>query len=365
MILRILVYSHSIVILCTVAHAQFTPLITTGASSTFVENKAMYISGGFNRPQRVVPQTFAIDLSSSWDASAPKATELSTTNSLQDAVVPNAGLSADGRFVIFSNGYSSIFNPSTNQWTNPTTVRYFNPKDAFHLAAGADPRTGLVYIPSGYVNGTGTASVTTMLQYDPVKGTSNSLPMTDGPGIIKGYTIIWSEYLKKFIIYGGYIDADPLNILSTYDPASRVWTQPAATYPPPPRVRHCAVPRMGGKKMLIFGGFVDSAWSRNLEDLWELDLETYVWSRGANATGLGRGLMVCAASSNHFISWGGQDKTGVVSKNLTLVYSLNSGAWTSSYQPETLPPEPKKSNVGVIVAVVVSIVVLLIAAVGL
>lgn len=60
MILRILVYSHSVVILCTVANAQFTPFITTGASSSFVENKAIYISGGFNRPQRVVPQTFAI-----------------------------------------------------------------------------------------------------------------------------------------------------------------------------------------------------------------------------------------------------------------------------------------------------------------
>lgn len=59
MILRILVYSCSIVVLCTVANA-FTPLITTGASSSFVEGKAMYISGGFNRPQRVVPQTFAI-----------------------------------------------------------------------------------------------------------------------------------------------------------------------------------------------------------------------------------------------------------------------------------------------------------------
>ncbi|KAF9307170.1 hypothetical protein BGZ74_009876 [Mortierella antarctica] len=365
MILRILVYSHSVVILCTVANAQFTPFITTGASSSFVENKAIYISGGFNRPQRVVPQTFAIDLSSNWDASSPKATELSTTNSLQDAVVPNTALSSDGRLVVFSKGYSSIFNPTTNQWSNPTTIRNFNPKDAFHLAAAADPRTGLVYVPSGYVNGTGNATVTTMLQYDPIKGTSNSLPMTDGPGIVKGYSIIWSNYLKKFVIYGGYIDADPLNILSTYDPASRHWTQPVATYPPPSRVRHCAVPRMGGKKMLVFGGVVDSLWTKNLEDLWELDLETFVWSRGADATGFGRGLMVCAVSNNQFISWGGQDKAGIVTKNPTLVYSLNSGNWTSSYQSGAVPPEPKGPNVGVIVAVVVSIMVLLAAAVGL
>ncbi|KAF9309082.1 hypothetical protein BG003_010228 [Podila horticola] len=365
MILRILVYSCSIVVLCTVANA-FTPLITTGASSSFVEGKAMYISGGFNRPQRVVPQTFAIDLSSDWDTSSPKTTELSTINSLQDAVVPNAALSSDGRLVVFSNGYSSIFNPTTNQWSNPTTVRYFNPKDAFHLAAAADPRTGLVYVPSGYVNGTGNATVTSMLQYDPVKGISNSLPMTNGPGIVKGYSIIWSDYIKKFVIYGGYIDADPVNILSTYDPASRTWTQVSATYPPPTRVRHCAVPRMGGKKMLIFAGFVDSAWTQNLEDLWELDLETYVWSKGSDATGLGRGLMACAVSNNHFISWGGQDKTGVITQSPTLVYNLNSGTWTSSYQSGSVLPTPKRSNVGIIVAVVVSIVVLLAAvAIGL
>lgn len=58
MILRFLIFS--VVFLCTVAYAQFTPLITTGASSSFVDNKAMYISGGFNRPARIVPQTFAI-----------------------------------------------------------------------------------------------------------------------------------------------------------------------------------------------------------------------------------------------------------------------------------------------------------------
>ncbi|KAG0086522.1 hypothetical protein BGZ93_011457 [Podila epicladia] len=325
----------------------------------------MYISGGFNRPQRIVPQTFAIDLSSNWVASSPKAIELSTANSLQDAVVPNTALSNDGRLVVFSNGYSSIFNPTTNQWSNPITISNFNPKDAFHLAAAADPRTGLVYVPSGYVNSTGNTTVTTMLQYDPIKGTSTSLPMTDGPGIVKGYSIIWSDYLKKFVIYGGYIDADPLNILSIYDPASRLWTQPVAIYPPPARVRHCAVPRMAGKKMLVFGGFNDSSWTSNLEDLWELDLVTYEWRRGMNATGFGRGLMVCAVSNNHFISWGGQDKSGIVTKSPTLVYNFNSGAWTSSYQSGSVPPEPKGPNVGVIVAVIVSIVVLLAAAVGL
>ena len=60
MILRILIFSLSVVFLCTAANAQFTPLITTGASSSYVDNKAMYISGGFNRPERIVPQTFAI-----------------------------------------------------------------------------------------------------------------------------------------------------------------------------------------------------------------------------------------------------------------------------------------------------------------
>ncbi|KAF8934560.1 hypothetical protein BGZ52_004019 [Haplosporangium bisporale] len=362
----ILVYSLSILFLCTVANALFTPLITTGASSSFVENKAMYISGGFNRPQRVVPQTFAIDLSSDWDASAPKAIELSTVNSLQDAVVPNAALSStDGRLVVFSNGYTSIYTPSTNQWSNPLVVHYYNPNDAFHLAAAADPRTGLIYVPSGYETGTGNATVTTMLQYDPVVGTSTSLSMNGGPGFVKGYSIIWSDYLNKFVICGGYTVAEPFNILSIYDPDTRTWTQPTASNSPPARVRHCAVPWMGGQKMVVFGGFVDSAWTVALDDIWELDLSTYVWSKGTNATGLGRGLMVCAISNNSFVSWGGQDKTGIVSSNSTLVYDLSSNAWVSSYVSGAVPPSPQKSNTGVIVGVVVGVIVLLAVAVAL
>ncbi|KAF9374217.1 hypothetical protein CPC16_001426 [Podila verticillata] len=326
----------------------------------------MYISGGFNRPQRVVPQTFAIDLSSDWDASAPKAIELSTVNSLQDAVVPNAALSStDGRLVVFSNGYTSIYTPSTNQWSNPLVVHYYNPNDAFHLAAAADPRTGLIYVPSGYETGTGNATVTTMLQYDPVVGTSTSLSMNGGPGFVKGYSIIWSDYLNKFVICGGYTVAEPFNILSIYDPDTRTWTQPTASNSPPARVRHCAVPWMGGQKMVVFGGFVDSAWTVALDDIWELDLSTYVWSKGTNATGLGRGLMVCAISNNSFVSWGGQDKTGIVSSNSTLVYDLSSNAWVSSYVSGAVPPSPQKSNTGVIVGVVVGVIVLLAVAVAL
>lgn len=281
--------------------------------------------------------------------------------------MPNAALtSTDGRLVVFSNGYTSIYTPQTNQWSNPLVVRYLNSKDAFYLAAAADPRTGLIYIPSGYETGTGNTTVTTMLQYDPLLGTSISLPMNGGPGIIRGYTIIWSDYLNKFVIYGGYTLDEPLNILSTYDPDTRNWTQPTTSYAPPPRVRHCAVPWMGGQKMVVFGGFVDNAWTSTLEDIWELDLGTFMWSKGTNATGLGRGLMVCAVSNDNFISWGGQDMTGVVANNTTLVYNLNINAWVSNYESgAVVPPPPKKSNTGVIVGVVVGVIVLLAVAVAL
>lgn len=291
---------------------------------------------------------------------------LSTVNSLQDAIVPNAALtSTDGRLVVFSNGYTSIYTPSTNQWSNPLSVNNFNPTDAFYLAAAADPRTGLIYIPSGYETSTGNATVTTMLQYNPILGTSTSLPMDGGPGIIKGYSIIWSDYLKRFVIYGGYTVADPLNILSVYDPDTRNWTQPTASNSPPARIRHCAVPWMGGQKMIVFGGYADNAWTTILEDIWELDLGTYAWSKGTDATGLGRALMVCAVSSNTFISWGGQDLTGIVPNHTTLVYNLNSNAWVSRYESGVVTPPPQKSNTGVIVGVVIGVIVFLAVAVAL
>ncbi|KAF9419698.1 hypothetical protein BGZ94_009329 [Podila epigama] len=363
----------SFITLATVARTQFVPLVTTGASSSFVENKAMYISGGYNRPQRAVPQMFAIDLSTAWDTNAPKAIELSSVNSLPDAVVPNAALnSIDGNLVIFSKGYSNVYDPRKNQWSNPITVPYFDPKDGFHLSGAADPRSGLIYIPSGYVTGPTGNITTTMLQYDPIRGTSTSLSMSGSPGLVKGYTIIWSAYLKKFVVYSGYLTADPLNILAMYDPTSYTWSQPAIyNAAPPPRVRHCSVPYENGKKMLVFGGFNDSKWTATLDDLYELDLSSYTWTKRASAgTSLGRGLMVCAISNGYFIAWGGQNKAGIVTANPTLVYSIKDNAWVTNYWPGEKPPGAGSggggggSKVGIIIAVVASILAILIAGVA-
>ncbi len=80
----------------------------------------------------------------------------------------------------------------------------------------------------------------------------------------------------KIYIFGGSGASSCLNDVWEYDISGNSWTQKFPTGGPPPiRYMHSAVVHNG--KMYVFGGALSTA--ATLSDIWELDLNTFVWTQ--------------------------------------------------------------------------------------
>ncbi|KFH67567.1 hypothetical protein MVEG_06299 [Podila verticillata NRRL 6337] len=316
-----------------VAHAQYAPNTVWGASSVFIENQAMYITGGFNLDYQ--NWTFLIDFTQGWDISAPASRQL-RTNPSADSLVPNALLNDQNTWLVFSNFKSYRYEIKLDTWSPIANLANLYPVNDWSQSGAADPTTGLFYIPNGFQ----LPNDNTMMQYDFAQNKTTEITAPGAPDSdLVGYSTVWSPYLRKLVVFGGKITKtlSVSNRLYTFDPVLKTWAEPITTGPRPPARRGpCGVSMHGGTKLVFFGGFSDFQGTTVLNDIYILDTTTMVWTQGAPAgsSSYGRAYMSCGASGDQFISWGGRVVAeAVVSYNVTMIYNIQSGAWVSRFDP--------------------------------
>ncbi|KAF9375370.1 Acyl-CoA-binding domain-containing protein 5 [Podila verticillata] len=316
------------------AHAQYAPNTVWGASSVFIENQAMYISGGYNLDYQ--SWTFLIDFTQGWDISAPASRQLRTSPSA-DASVPNALLNDQNTWLVVSKYKSYRYEIKQDSWSPIANLANLYPVNNWTQSGAADPTTGLFYIPNGFQLPGGDY---TMLQYDFAQNKTTPITAPGAPDSdLLNYSTVWSPYLRKLVVFGGlsarmHSESDRLY---TFDPVQKTWAEPITTGPrPPARSDSCGVSMHGGTKLVYFGGLNGAQGITALNDIYILDTTTMVWTQGAPAgsSSYGRAFMSCGASGDQFISWGGCVVTeAVVSYNVTMIYNIQSGAWVSRFDP--------------------------------
>ncbi|KAG0358880.1 hypothetical protein BG005_001695 [Podila minutissima] len=341
------------------ANAQsFQPLVAYGASSVFIEGKAMYVTGG-NSGGNNISQTFSLDLSSPWTVAAPKFTKLNSVRSPSDYQIPSALDKDQIGWLIVSGTQAYRYDISQNLWSTFDTLTNLFPADKWYLQATVDPVSNNFLIPNGFITNTTTGIISSMMQYDIVSGRTSSISMANGPIDHAAASVVWSRYLKKLIMFGGLLGNDTLNSLHTYDSVSGWAAITPTNAGPSPRAFHCAVVTNNGTKMVAFGGITNYPSNTISGDIYVLDLTTWTWSAGTPLkSDLTRANTACGATGDYFVSWGGNHGDAVTS-NITLLFNIKTMSWTDSFVPPPSPPEEKKSKVGMIVGIAAGVVVFL------
>ncbi|KAG0028423.1 hypothetical protein BGZ82_008431 [Podila clonocystis] len=283
-------------------------------SYAFIEGRLLYVTGGSNY-QTTVSQTFSIDLSSSWEIDAPKFILLGPVNSSPDYQVPSALISEQAGCIVFSNYRAFRYNFQSDSWCALNVLANLFPIASLALNGASDGKT--MFVPNGYLTSNSGQNGTSMMQYDPVLGTTSSITMAGGPVDHVGFTVTWSAFLKKFFIIDGHQGNTLSTIIYTFDPATSAWGVINPTNNPalPARTFHCAAAAASGPELF--------------------------------AVNYGRAGPACGVSGAMVVIWGGERNKGVVPTNVTLVYNMKTNQWTSSFVPSTSsesPPTPSGSN---------------------
>jgi len=313
----------------SIAHA-FQPTTTWRASSSFVENQALYITGGFASPQltKAVPQTFMIDLSVSWSTNDP------VYKQLPDGPATHSGMSAlssNGKdWLVMSNNTGYVYNTESITWTPFLTDNNFN--SAYGLSASTNPDTGLVYIPNGIRDRQGKYQ---LLVIDMVTKTQSSVPMHSNLSLSNTLSASWSQTHGSLLVIGG-----STNGLYTFNP-SKGWSDlslQAKGDIPATRTGACFAPVHKGAKMVYFGGTDSSQTARS--EIFILDVPSLTWTKGPNVDPLNaRAASSCAVSNDFFIVWGGLTTNSNTSisfpRDTTLVFDLKTSAWMPGFVAST------------------------------
>ncbi|KAF9394097.1 hypothetical protein CPC16_000147 [Podila verticillata] len=311
--------------------AAQTPVTSFGASQVVVQGKAMIISGGISTSQGVLSQTFAIDLSVSWDASSPKYSMLA--NGPADLYVP-FGQAADGSAIVISRGQSFSFNlNSSSGWILTGNLPNGINAAMTRLTGAIDPVTNIFYMPGGFrVAGAND----TMMQYSIAQGTAASLPMPPTLPLYAESTAVWSSYAKRLFLHGGRSPTDyiPLGDLYSFNPADNTWSKPVpGGDTPPKRYNHCMASDATGKRLVVFGGF-DNVVVPAFSDIYILNVETMQWTKGPDAgNATARAAPSCGIDNDLFIVWGGGYNSVTVTKNITLLFNLQTMQWVNQFTP--------------------------------
>ncbi|KAF9313019.1 hypothetical protein BG003_005683 [Podila horticola] len=338
--------------------AAQTPVTVYAASQVVIQGKAMIISGG--SPAEVANsfgdlfQTFSLDLTVPWETSNPEYNLF--VDGPSDLYVPS-GLSGDGSMIVISRGQSFSFNLSNpNSWTLAGSLSNGITSKATRLAGAIDPATNTFYLPGGYRV---TGANDTMMVYSIAHGTTASLPMHPTLSMYQESTAAWSAYAKRLFMHGGLSNNPVVPILGdlfAFNPASNTWSQSVtAGTIPSARHNHCMVSDATGKRLVVFGGFNATA-VPGLSDIYVLDVATMQWQKGPDAgSDVARGAPSCGIDHDFFIVWGGGYSSKAVTKNVTLLFNLQTMQWVDKFVPAApdTSTKPSSSSTGAIIGGVV------------
>ncbi|KAG0029045.1 hypothetical protein BGZ82_008154, partial [Podila clonocystis] len=319
----------------------FSPPITYGSSSVFVEDKALYVQGGIFSTRDSSTGTFALSLNSSWSIRYP------TITKLQDGIPtfysPGTLLNDGITWLnIRSSSQAASYNIQAGISTPSPTISAFN--NLVGLRAVTDAATGDVIIPNGYSSINNTSTNT--MRYSP--STSTATPLLQPPDLnnLTFYAIAWSSSARAAFMFGGYYPLTQSDTASLYrlDSGATAWTKVETTGGPTARESACMVPANNGTKLIVFGGL--RAPSTFLGDISIFDVTTSTWAKGQDGGETrARTGHVCAVSGDKFVTWGGEGALTLSNPSnveVVSVYSMATNTWLDQYvvPGSEVPPPP-------------------------
>ncbi|KAF9271513.1 hypothetical protein BGZ74_005935, partial [Mortierella antarctica] len=127
---------------------SYIPESTHGSVSAFIDGKVLYVHGGRTSSNQTTAQSFALDLSNSWDVATPAYKKL--PDDVKSAYNPGALFNNRTTLFILADWSYFYYNVLTGQLTaHHVGMNILNASHSAHAAA-THPETGQVYVPYGY-----------------------------------------------------------------------------------------------------------------------------------------------------------------------------------------------------------------------
>ncbi|KAG0034590.1 hypothetical protein BGZ82_005691 [Podila clonocystis] len=321
----------------------------------------------------ILRQTYYVDLSTSWNITAPKYTKMN--DGIYDFKFPNA-LMKDGVswFAISKKTYYT-YNLNTGDLTQNGLVENLN--NVTGISAAMEPTSGNMFLPNGHYS---TRNVTSSMMFSPSQSKGETIPPYSGTTGLLEYGIVWSESAKAFFIFGGFLQSSfgPYGTVSSnfmkYDPTTKAWSDINSAGGPSARRAPCMITANEGAMLIVFGGMGQLPSMPAMGDIYFYDVPTSKWSRGADSNSTAsRAAHACAVTGDYFIAHGGygvaQSKSPL--SEMTSVYNMKSKAWERQYiapgagsGPDRKEPSSSGSSNGGIIGGAVAAVAVILAGVG-
>lgn len=298
---------------------NFQPTAVYGTCNTFVEGRGLYVVGGKTGNQVTLSQVFMLDLSVSWITSNPVFKKLTDG---PPAYVPRCSMSSDGQeLFVLEGAVGYIYDVTSNAWTAMSNVNF---QTGQGKAAATDPESGIIYVPNGAMNFTGSLKMLALDMRTKVVGTSGMPTETVD---VYGFGA-WIAPLRSMVVM-----SMNRNSLMTFTPSisktSNGWDLFNTTgLDRLDDLDACMVSAYGGSKLVRFNMTGQSS------HVQMLDVATREWKVGAPGPYIYGSA--CAVTGDQFIAWGGHGAYTLV--NSTFVYNMKTDQWTTSYTaPSSLP----------------------------
>lgn len=218
--------------LLALASAQ-TPTLLCCMAYTTVDGATLYIQGGSAQGgSHSNNQFYSLDLTiSGWNTSSPPWKALPLGSGIHSAPFDYyhaMTATRDNSKLIVWGAFTglSTYDIATTIWTNITLRTPNSEVGGGRASVALDPTTGLIYIPQGVNKGTG------MLVYDPVADNTTVIPMYPSTVLSfldVGYSFVWSELRKSFLLFGGFNQVENSTVFNQYmieyQPSTYSWTQ--------------------------------------------------------------------------------------------------------------------------------------------
>ncbi|KAG0012939.1 hypothetical protein BGZ80_011405 [Entomortierella chlamydospora] len=213
-----------------------------------LDESTLYIKGGYLADGSSTNQFYSLNLRQDWEAINPQWKALNL--GLNSKILPSGPyhslvVSKDKKSLIYWGMEQGvyIYDIANDLWLSqrpsPNTTTQWR-----GLRAVMNPESGLIYIPSGALNGS------SMMVYDPVTGDSQTPPMPISLRGITNYSVTWSTTRNAFLLYGGeFYHADMTQRYTAntafyqYSPDTQDWTViiESGMILPTPGVNSCLV----------------------------------------------------------------------------------------------------------------------------
>jgi len=315
----ILAFIANVSLYSSVNAQSFRPAPTYKACSAFAEGQGLYVIGGSGQANSS-SQSFMLDLSVSWNVSAPAFKDLSPTRGPKVEMGGCAMTNNGGDLFVLTTGAGYIYNVASNSWKpfpNP------NFSELVWGLSATDPATGVIYFSNSGTDWTGNI-VTIAVDLKTSKVTTSAFHEIDTDG---SQAAAWSAPSKGMIVFAGIFDPIVLNPAKV-NTTSKGWsTLPTTGMNDFTVLWNCAVPAYNGTKIVLFG---DDRASTSF--VYFFDTAKRSWKKGLTTPSLLEGS-ACGVTGDQFIIWGGKVNEKPTDK--MLVYNMKTNKWVTSY---TAPP---------------------------